>query len=209
MATTTQYLEQLQNDKANLVNNLVAKGVQATDEETFTQLVPKVLDIQGGGSDVEINDCNYLFYANSRLNELNEILSICKNVTTTQYMFYLCTNLTAIDLSNFDTSTIYRMNGMFQYCNNLTTIDLSNFDTSYVLETGYMFRSCTNLATIIINRQDVFKMSNVNMFSDTPIEKGTGYVYVPDNMVDIYKTATNWSTYADQIRPISELPTEA
>ena len=31
------------------------------------------------------------------------------------------------------------------------------------------------------------------------------YFYVPDNLVDSYKAATNWSTYAAQIRPISEL----
>lgn len=42
-------------------------------------------------------------------------------------------------------------------------------------------------------------------FQSTPIEKGTGYVYVPDDMVDSYKTAANWSNIANQIKPISEL----
>ena len=31
------------------------------------------------------------------------------------------------------------------------------------------------------------------------------FFYVPDDLVDSYKEATNWSTYADQIKPISEL----
>lgn len=31
-----------------------------------------------------------------------------------------------------------------------------------------------------------------------------GYIYVPDALVDSYKAATNWSTYASQIRPLSE-----
>ena len=31
------------------------------------------------------------------------------------------------------------------------------------------------------------------------------YFYVPDDLVDSYKAATNWSAYASQIRPISEL----
>lgn len=39
----------------------------------------------------------------------------------------------------------------------------------------------------------------------TPIEKGTGYVYVPDDMVDSYREAANWSAIANQIKPISEL----
>lgn len=53
MATTTDYLTQLQTDKSTLVTNLVAKGVDATNDETFTSLVPKVANIQGG---VDIND---------------------------------------------------------------------------------------------------------------------------------------------------------
>ena len=31
-----------------------------------------------------------------------------------------------------------------------------------------------------------------------------GIFYVPDSLVDRYKTSTNWSAYADQIRPLSE-----
>ena len=59
--TTEQYLNQLKTDKQSLVNNLIEKGVSATEEETFTTLVPKVLDISSGGSednlDIEfIND---------------------------------------------------------------------------------------------------------------------------------------------------------
>lgn len=53
MATTAEYLTQLQTDKTTLVTNLVAKGVDATNDETFTTLVPKVANIQGG---VDIND---------------------------------------------------------------------------------------------------------------------------------------------------------
>ena len=30
-------------------------------------------------------------------------------------------------------------------------------------------------------------------------------IYVPDNLVNSYKTATNWSTLADKIKPRSEL----
>ena len=31
-----------------------------------------------------------------------------------------------------------------------------------------------------------------------------GKIYVPDNSVDAYKAATNWSQYADRIKPLSE-----
>lgn len=44
---------------------------------------------------------------------------------------------------------------------------------------------------------------NASVFSGTSISKGG--IYVPDNLVDSFKSATNWSTYADDIKPISEL----
>ena len=43
--TLNDYLEQLTEDKSTLVTNLVAKGISASDEETFTTLVPKVNEI--------------------------------------------------------------------------------------------------------------------------------------------------------------------
>lgn len=49
MATTTDYLTHLQEDKKNLANILVAKGVNANDNETFTSLVSKVIEIEDTG----------------------------------------------------------------------------------------------------------------------------------------------------------------
>lgn len=46
MATTADYLTQLQADKQTLIDNLVAKGVEASNDETFTTLVPKVAEIK-------------------------------------------------------------------------------------------------------------------------------------------------------------------
>ena len=48
MATITELLSQLQTDKNNLVTNLISKGVEASETETFTSLVPKVLAISTG-----------------------------------------------------------------------------------------------------------------------------------------------------------------
>ena len=100
------------------------------------------------------------------------------------------------------------MSNMFNNCSSLTSLDLSSFDTSKVTNTQHMFWNCTLLEKIIINRQDVFKMTNTNSLGNSSIARGTGYVYVPDNMVETYKSATNWSTYADQIKGMSELPSE-
>lgn len=51
MATTAEYLNKLVTQKNTLADNLTTKGVSATHDETLETLVPKVLDISGGGGD--------------------------------------------------------------------------------------------------------------------------------------------------------------
>lgn len=46
MPTTSDYLEQLKADKENLISILNERGVETTGSETFTDLVPKTLDIK-------------------------------------------------------------------------------------------------------------------------------------------------------------------
>jgi hypothetical protein len=41
-------------------------------------------------------------------------------------------------------------------------------------------------------------------FDSTQISTEEGAIYVPDESVETYKSATNWSIYADQIKPLSE-----
>ena len=51
MATTAEYLNKLVTQKNTLADNLVTKGVSASHDETLETLVPKVLEISGGGGD--------------------------------------------------------------------------------------------------------------------------------------------------------------
>ena len=67
------------------------------------------------------------------------------------------------------------------------------------------FSDCAALVKFILRSESVCTLQSIGAFSRTPIESGTGYIYVPDQLVDAYKTATNWVTYADQIKPISKL----
>lgn len=46
MASTIEYIKKLQQLKKDLVNNLRAKGVSASNKETFSTLIPKVLEIK-------------------------------------------------------------------------------------------------------------------------------------------------------------------
>lgn len=68
------------------------------------------------------------------------------------------------------------------------------------------FTDCTSLETIIIRTPSVCVISDISVaLRGSKIASGTGYIYVPDNLVDSYKTATNWVALANQIKPISAL----
>ena len=69
-----------------------------------------------------------------------------------------------------------------------------------------VFYGCTNLTKIVFkNNTEVPTLNHSNSFSSTPIASGTGYIYIADDLVETMKTTTNWSTYANQIKPLSEL----
>ena len=66
----------------------------------------------------------------------------------------------------------------------------------------------TGLKTLIMrNAVGICSLSSSSSFNNTPIGKGEdgAVIYVPDSLVDSYKQATNWSVFADIIKPLSEL----
>lgn len=85
-----------------------------------------------------------------------------------------------------------------------------NLDVVYipsVTEIGnYAFAQSSKISAIILGGEQVVSLSNINALNSSGIAFGTGYVYVPDDLVEQYKVATNWSTYAAQIKGRSELP---
>lgn len=89
----------------------------------------------------------------------NQATITCNNdVTDMNFMFIGCYNITALNLSNFDTSNVTDMAGLFKECSNLATLDLSSFDTSNVTEMHNMFDSCSKLTSVDISN---FDTSNV------------------------------------------------
>ena len=90
---------------------------------------------------------------------------------------------------------------VFKGDTSLGTVDLPALNTIWEMA----FYNCTSLKTVILRLNRVCELKRVDVFDNTPIANGTGFVYVPDNIVEQYKTADNWSTYASQIKPISEL----
>lgn len=113
--------------------------------------------------------------------------------------FYGCRKLEEITIPIDVTKLRY---SCFDGCTSLAKVTLQQ---NIVSIERSCFSGCSKLATLLINNvTQVPTLEAISAFSNTPISKGTGYIYVPDDMVDSFKSATNWSSFADQIKPISE-----
>lgn len=112
------------------------------------------------------------------------------------YAFAHCKALTSV---NFPLVTKI-ITHTFWYCDSLTSV---NFPLVTYIDYE-AFYNCWSLSTVIIGTSELCELSSTSAFGETPIAEGTGYIYVADSLVDQYKAATNWSVFANQIKPISE-----
>lgn len=93
--------------------------------------------------------------------------------------FYQCTNFTG-DLE-LPVGVTELASGTFQYCSGLE---------------NFVIRRTDSLVTMV-------SKYSINSTKFTTANSGC-YIYVPDELVDSYKAATNWTTYANYIKPLSE-----
>lgn len=132
-------------------------------------------------------------------------------------IFSECSNLSVVSLPKWETLPSYT----FNKCTALRTVKFDEVRTVRAWCFGYSgvyrvdlpkvtkiegsaFYSCTNLSALILRNEDVCTLGNYSAFSKSAIANGTGYVYVPKALLDKYKTATNWSVYASQLRTIED-----
>lgn len=150
-------------------------------------------------------------------------VSIPESVTSIgNSAFYNCMKLKSLRIPSRVTSYAYELT---QNCGALVDVQLPE---GLITIGGFAFKNCYLLPKIILpstlekldNVQHFFNcfalrklivkavvppQVNSDSFNYTP---GDMLIYVPDDSVEAYKAATNWSAYADQIKPMSELPNE-
>jgi hypothetical protein len=124
----------------------------------------------------------------------------CKSIGGTGMFYYgafeNCVNLVGVD---FSAASIIG-NFTFKSCTSLENIRFPK-----VTSIGSSaFYGCTSLSSLTLTNSSVVTLKNRNAFAYTPMSLSTytgsyGSIYVPTNLVDSYKTATNWVTYSDRI----------
>lgn len=157
-----------------------------------------------------VTDMIYMFYGCNNLTTLQ--LDNTSKVAFMNSMFYYCPKLQTIP--QLDTSSATDMTNMFSNCYKLEKIDITHYNLTSAVNSQYMCSECYSLKSLIIrgfgNNYSLNSTSFRNCFhilgttdsAYNPTGAKDGYIYVPKNMVDTLKSATNWSTYADQIKPI-------
>lgn len=182
-------------------------------ENTLDSLIQKLQNkAAGGGNDTTIEDAMVTRtlsgdYVNNRVTSIGS-----EGLRATQITGLHCENVTTVG-GEAVRQCNYLVNVYLPKCTNLSGYSFGICPLLERVELGamtniraYDFYNCTNLTTLIINNTaTVCSLANVSAFTGTGIASGTGYIYVPDALVNSYKTATNWSTYAAQIKGISEL----
>lgn len=205
---------------ANIVKGVSIFGVTGTAETG------------GGGSDADLDAliANTITSVTSQVAAVRDrAFSSCTSVvsislpaakTIGKWAFMQCSKLATVNLPEATTLE----SSAFSSCPALTSVTipkvtslpsqglynctaLQKIDLPAVTSiSDSVFMMDTKLTAVILRSATLVTLSNKSAFSSSGISAGTGYIYVPSSLVASYKTATNWSTYAEQIRAIEDYP---
>ena len=89
-------------------------------------------------------------------------------------------------------------NSAFSYNNNLKTVEIGTHVTDIY---PWAFGGCSSLQYVIIRATTPPVLAATSAFTST----NNCPIYVPNDSVDAYKGATNWSSFASRIHPLSEI----
>ncbi|HIY16030.1 MAG TPA: leucine-rich repeat domain-containing protein [Candidatus Intestinimonas stercorigallinarum] len=105
--------------------------------------------------------------------------------------FQYCSSLASVTIPDGVTSI---GSYAFQYCFSLASVTIPDGVTSIGT---YAFHNCYGVKEYHLLPTTPPSLSNANAFNSIPSDC---IIYVPVGSLEAYQTATNWSTYADQMR---------
>ena len=177
------------------------------DEETFRQIVERSIT-----SFIDDELTAIAGYSFSGCKELQEV-SLPLVTKLPSYAFYKCYKLTAFNLANivkinsyvFESSGLTEVNGPL-----VTSIEDYAFSSCFSLGNAkfpkvtsigsYAFYSCSSLSSLVVGTELDDETAICTLGSTSSLPSSIGAIYVPYNLVEKYKTATNWSSFASKIQ---------
>ena len=169
------------------IANAIREKTGGTDPVAVSDMAAQIEGIQAGGGGDDVLDA----LIDRSITEISSssVTSIGGSA------FQDCSSLTT---AVFPVATTIG-GSAFQDCSSLTTAD---FPVATSIGNS-AFRTCKKLKSLLLRGNNVCTL-NKNVFVSTPISSGTGYIYVPSSLIEQYKAATNWSTYAAQFRALED-----
>lgn len=119
-------------------------------------------------------------------------ISISQGVTSfSTGVFYYCTGLSYINIP----STVTSLGVYFtQYCSSLSALNIPKKVTSFG---AFAFAACYGVGVYDFSAYtSVPSLGNINVFNNI---QSDCVIRVPADLLETWKTATNWATYADKI----------
>lgn len=113
------------------------------------------------------------------------------------YAFYQCSALETAKLPKLTSVSTQ----VFYGCTKLKHADCGQLGNI----PAQTFNACSALTELILRKTgSICTLSNVNGVNNSPIVKGTGYVYVPSALVASYEKDSVWTSFASQFRALED-----
>lgn len=169
----------------------IPSGVNRISVSTFYNCFSlRRVSLPNSVTDIE----DYSFNSNNFLSSIT-IPSSVKTIPT--YVFNGCISLSTATIPDGVTTI---KSGAFSACRSLTAMTIPNSVTSIG---NNAFNNTSGLRYINFKGTTPPAIGDARVFASTPSDFT---IYVPDESVSAYKTATNWTTYASMIQPVSKMP---
>ena len=128
-----------------------------------------------------------------------------QNVTTVGSQAFRSTTISKIKLPSVNTMAgVSNYDGIFSNCANLVLIDLGENCSSIGNESFGRWVGTAGKNITLICRASTPPTLGGAIINKGWVTATIGEIYVPDESVEAYKTATNWSAYANIILPLSQ-----
>ena len=110
----------------------------------------------------QVTNCENMFRELSNISIIDLSNFDSSKVISMNYMFYECTSLISINFKNFNTSSVINMESIFDRCYSLTSLDLSSFNTSNVTDMRAMFSECWSLISLDLSNFDTSHITDMS-----------------------------------------------
>jgi surface protein len=109
----------------------------------------------------KMTNINAMFYNCSQLQQLDVSNWDVSNVTTMIQTFDSCSQLQQLDVSRWDVRSLTNLQGAFSYCSQLQQLDVSSWDVKNLVNIGNLFQGCFAIKLLDLRNWDMSSLTSL------------------------------------------------